>query len=182
MHILLDMDGVLADIESHFLAIYRERHPHAPFVPLDEREAFFTGDDYKRFGPDAHRLVYGIFCEPGFYRDIPPMAGAIEAMNDLAQQHEVTICTAPFLSNPTCAQDKYTWVKEHLGKEWLQRLVVTRDKTLVRGDLLIDDRPEVKGAFPPLWEHVIYDAPYNRHVGKRRLTWATWRDVLGQGR
>jgi len=31
----------------------------------------------------------------------------------------------------------------------------------------------------PAWKHIIYDAPYNRHVpGQPRLSWANWRNVL----
>ncbi|HEX9597652.1 MAG TPA: hypothetical protein VF982_12285, partial [Anaerolineales bacterium] len=67
----------------------------------------------------------------------------------------------------------------HLGRDWISQLILSTDKTLVQGDILIDDRPEIKGAVKPVWEHVLYDQPYNRKVeGQRRLTWATWKEVL----
>jgi 5'-nucleotidase len=75
--------------------------------------------------------------------------------------------------------EKYEWVDQHLGLAWVDRIVLTRDKTLVNGDILIDDRPQIEGAAKPTWEHVLYDQPYNRsETGKRRLTWANWRTVL----
>jgi 5' nucleotidase, deoxy (Pyrimidine), cytosolic type C protein (NT5C) len=40
---------------------------------------------------------------------------------------------------------QYEWVKQHLGKSALRRVILTCDKTLVNGDLLIDDRPAIKG-------------------------------------
>merc|ERR1711924_319884 len=55
------------------------------------------------------------------------------------------------------------------------------DKTLVRGDLLIDDKPRVGGQERlPSWEHVVFDAPYNRDTAhKLRLgDWAGWRGVM----
>lgn len=40
---------------------------------------------------------------------------------------------------------QYAWVEKHLGKEFLEQIVLTRDKTIVSGDLLIDDRPDIIG-------------------------------------
>jgi 5'-nucleotidase len=74
--------------------------------------------------------------------------------------------------------EKYAWVEQHLGAEFVQRIVLTRDKTLVHGDVLIDDKPEIGGLRKPDWRHLIYDQPWNRHVDGPRLTWADWRERL----
>jgi len=37
------------------------------------------------------------------------------------------------------------WVKQHLGESAVRRMILTHDKTMVNGDLLIDDRPSIKG-------------------------------------
>merc|ERR1712048_684490 len=61
---------------------------------------------------------------------------------------------------------------------WLKRLILTCDKTTVRGDFLIDDKPSICGSQQPLWTQIIFDAPYNRDVGlgcRRRLH--LWDDV-----
>lgn len=88
------------------------------------------------------------------------------------------ICTAPTTRYRNCVLEKHEWVEEHLGLEWVGRMVLTRDKTLVRGAVLIDDRPDISGAMTPEWQHVVFDAPYNRHLPGPRMTWATWREVL----
>ncbi len=76
--------------------------------------------------------------------------------------------------------EKFAWVKEHLGQEFVERIVLTRDKTLVRGDILVDDKPEVTGVCTPAWMHVLYDQPYNQHIRQKpRLTWANYEEVLG---
>ncbi|MDO8264840.1 MAG: 5'-3'-deoxyribonucleotidase, partial [Candidatus Parcubacteria bacterium] len=60
-----------------------------------------------------------------------------------------------------------------------KRIILSRDKTLIRGNFLIDDRPEIKGSSIPEWEHIIFDCSYNRNVtNKKRLTWENWREVL----
>jgi 5'(3')-deoxyribonucleotidase len=79
-----------------------------------------------------------------------------------------------------CVLEKYQWVESNFGRNWTDRLVLTRDKTIIQGDILIDDRPDIVGAVKnPHWEHVIFEQPYNTHVtGKRRLTWSTWKKTL----
>jgi 5'-nucleotidase len=42
---------------------------------------------------------------------------------------------------------QYDWVKNHLGKHWLKKLILTADKTIVKGHLLIDDKVDIKGKF-----------------------------------
>jgi 5'-nucleotidase len=75
--------------------------------------------------------------------------------------------------------EKYEWVEEHFGRSWTQQVIVTKDKSLVRGDVLIDDNAELRELSEATWELVLFDAPYNRHAtGLRRLTWSNWRGVL----
>ena len=175
--ILVDMDGVLADFDSGFIAIWKERHPNKPYIPADQRTTFYSTDQY----PLRHRpLVWNIMRESGFFTKLPPIEGAIKGVKDLARSgFEVFFCSSPLIPNRTSASDKYSWIGKHFGRKWLSKLILAPDKTLVDGAILIDDRPEIKGVRKPTWEHVLYDQPYNREVKeRRRLSWANWRDVL----
>lgn len=49
----------------------------------------------------------------------------------------------PALTTPFALQ--YAWVEKHFGPEFLEQIVLTRDKTVVSADLLIDDRPDITG-------------------------------------
>jgi len=67
-----------------------------------------------------------------------------------------------------------------MGEDFLRRLIITRDKTLVKGAVLIDDKPHVTGAVTaPDWTHLLFDQPYNRDnslSSKPRLSqWCDWR-------
>ena len=46
---------------------------------------------------------------------------------------------------------KFKWIEDHLGAEWINRAIITRDKTMVYGDVLIDDKPSIQG----MWLHPI---------------------------
>jgi 5'-nucleotidase len=174
--ILVDQDGVLANFESGFYAAWQAAgHPH-PALPLEQRRSFYVRDDY----PAALRAeVEAIYTAPGFYRDLPAISGAVEALTTLLEQgHDVRICTSPLTQYRHCVPEKYEWVERHLGAEFVTRMIVSKDKTIVHGDLLVDDNPQIKGPCTPSWQHVIFDQPYNRQVEGTRMNWANWRDVL----
>ena len=46
-----------------------------------------------------------------------------------------------------CVFFQYAWVEKHLGHEFLEQIILTRDKTVVSGDILIDDKPDILGKF-----------------------------------
>ncbi|MFU1913052.1 5' nucleotidase, NT5C type [Bordetella avium] len=177
MLILLDQDGVLADFEHAFIDAWRQRYPDIAPVAYEDRRSFHLLEDY----PEALRArAEAIYTAPGFIRHLPPVAGALEAVRELiALGMDVRICTSPLRQYDNCVLEKYQWVEHHLGRAATERLILTRDKTLIQGDLLIDDRPNIPGAVRPQWRHIIYDAPYNRQeTGCPRLTWQNWRNIL----
>jgi 5'-nucleotidase len=178
--ILVDQDGPLADFERGFHDVWSSRFPDEPPIPVDERTTFYVRDQYP-----AHLRAWvdEVHHAPGFYRELPPTPGAVEAMHTLLELgYDVRICTSPLSRYENCVLEKYEWTERHLGRDFTKRMIVTKDKTVVRGAYLIDDRPEITGAETPEWEHVVFDCSYNRHVPeKRRLTWANWRQVLALG-
>ena len=176
MLILLDMDGVLADFDAGFLRLWAREHPEKMQVPLAERRHFYVDEDYPA---ELRPLVEAISRRERFFAELPPIAGAIEGLRAMmAAGHDVRICTAPLTQYRYCVPEKYEWVERHIGADFLPHMVVTKDKTLVHGDILIDDRPEVTGHRAPAWRHLIYDQPYNRHRAGPRMTWANWREAV----
>merc|ERR1739848_629309 len=89
---------------------------------------------------------------------------------------QIWFCTSPLLGNPTCCQEKLEWIQEHFGEEYVKRVLLCQDKTMVRGDILIDDRPNITGLHHPTWQQCIFDAPYNqaRTDIPRMIEWSDW--------
>lgn len=178
MRILVDMDGVITDMDKTLVNVWKERFPDSPAPSPGTRKNFYITDE--EFGKDAGKKAYNLFREKGFFQKASLMPGAKEALSDMISLgHEVYIVTSAGNDIPYAASDKYQWIDNNFGREWVDRLVITRSKYVVSGDVLIDDKPEVKNHEKGNWEHIIFDASYNRHIkNKRRLGWSNWKEVL----
>lgn len=181
MLILLDMDGPLADLEKGLLDNWKRLYPRAFFVPVEKRTSFYPTDDYPK---RLHKKLTNMCRAPGFFLNLPPTPGALRAVKKiLALGHDVRFCTSPMLEYyENCVSEKYQWIELHLGRKFLGRMIQTSDKTLARGDILIDDKPVITGSLEPAWEHIMFDAPYNGHIkDKKRLDWTNfdWKNILG---
>jgi len=177
MRILIDMDGVIADFDGEFLKRWRERYPDKFYVPLEKRTTFYVKEQYPdELKPLASEIIWGL----GFFRDMMPVNGARDALFEMDKMgFEVFICTSPLSTYKNCVLEKYEWVDKILGPDWVKRIILTKDKTLVKADYLIDDKPKITGVEnTPIWEHIVYDRPYNKDVNNRRLTWENWKEVM----
>lgn len=110
--IYIDMDGVLCDYMK-MRSKYMKRTPENAF-------------------PQASY---------GFFADMDPMPGAIEAYHWLAANFDVCILTRPSVLNPMCYTEKRVWVERHLGIEACETLIMCTQKWRLIGDYLIDDMP-----------------------------------------
>lgn len=175
--ILVDMDGVLADFEARFLEIWKKKFPHHPHVPLEKRETFYLMESYPG---GLEKDIDSIYTAPGFFQNLGVISGGKEALAEMqGLGHDVFICTSPISKYENCVLEKYDWVAKNLGYEWTKKMILTKDKTLVYGDILIDDKPEQIGLTTPTWKHVLFDAPYNKHIKTElRITWKNWEKIL----
>jgi len=177
--ILVDQDGPLANFEEDFLRKWRLQFPDLNHIPLEERTVFYIQEQH----PTCFKhIIKNIFKAPGFFLNLPPVEGAIEAIAQMIHMgHEVRICTSPLSAYNNCVLEKYQWIEKHFGRELTKHIILTKDKTLVRGDVLIDDKPEVEGVMTPIWEHILFDYPFNREMpNKKRISdkWENWLEVI----
>ncbi|MGH0147215.1 UNVERIFIED_CONTAM: hypothetical protein FKN15_052797 [Acipenser sinensis] len=108
VRVLVDMDGVLADFEGALLRKYRERYPREAFIELSERRGFLARDQYRQISPELGPKLSSVYESPGFFLDLKPIPGAIEAMKEMSnlRNTEVFLCTSPILQYEHCVQEK----------------------------------------------------------------------------
>lgn len=180
MRILVDMDGVIAAWGEAYGQSLDKYGDAAAAIPRHADQRSFNLNEGRT--EVEQRIIAAVMVEPGFYERIQPIVGAKGALKGMLKAgHDVRIVTSPWVSNPTCASDKLNWVVKHYGSHWGPRVIITADKTLVRGDILIDDKSAITGELEPEWEHVLFDQPYNRDVidKARMVDWDEWPLLVG---
>ena len=75
----------------------------------------------------------------GFFSRLKPIEGALDAILKLEQNYEVYILTRPSIKNIHSYSEKAEWVERYLGEHYLEKLILCPNKSLVKGDFLIDD-------------------------------------------
>lgn len=127
--LFIDLDGVVADFVSAM-----NTHPLIEDI---------------RYTQDPDTI-------PGIFRHLKPINTAIKSVKKLLKSPKYDVyflSTAPW-NNPSAWTDKRIWLEEQFGDKISRKLILTHRKDLVKGDILIDDRPN-NGAkdFEGKWIH-----------------------------
>jgi 5'-nucleotidase len=119
--IFLDLDGVMADFDAHFPALFGVTHRGM----LD--------DDMWAF----------INSHPSYFRDMPPCEGALEFFARIKVLDPIILTACPRSNYANTAIQKREWVREHLSPDLTVLPVMGgKNKPLFMhepGDILIDD-------------------------------------------
>lgn len=161
MRIVLDVDGVLADFVGGALRIVNSLTPYNTFA-----RHHVTEWEIESLLPEQARWAFRAqLNRPGFAAGLRPLGSEVLYARALqAWGHDVVIATSPLETSPTWVAERNEWVGWHLGGVEIYH---THDKTGVRGDIFVDDKPEHVRAWQaanPKGMAYLFDAPYNRHA------------------
>ena len=129
--IAIDMDGVIADVEGQLLDWYQTKYG----VTLTRED--IKGRSEEELFPESGALREFLFT-PGFFRTLPVMEGAVEAVKDLMKDYEVYIVSAA-MEFPQSLIEKQQWLAEHFPFISWRNIVFCGDKSIIDTDFLIDD-------------------------------------------
>lgn len=175
---LWDMDGVMVEWDEDFWIEVMRLQPDLTLPPVEQRMSYNLLDSVPGLTAETVDTVLNL---PGFYRRLKPIPEAVEAFKEMeAEGVKTFIASSPTTTNPDCASDKYNWVAKVYSQDVADRVILSRDKTLLRGRFLIDDKDVIKGHHTPMWEHVVADKHYNQNSpALRRLTdFSQWREIM----
>ena len=127
--LFVDMDGVLADFDTHYKTHFG--------VVLD------------RNGPEPKDLWANIKTRPAWYDELPVLPGAVEFFDKL-RPYKPTVLSGISTKVPGCALHKRAWLDRVLGPDVPLITCKSKDKRLhgSPGDILIDDWKKYRS----LWE------------------------------
>jgi 5'(3')-deoxyribonucleotidase len=151
----LDMDGVVADFEKGI----GELSPD-----LKNFESF---EDQELLSDKIDQIC---FANPKIYNDLPPIEGAIAAVEKLSGLYDIYFLSTAMWSLPQSFTGKRIWIAQHFEIIGRKRLILTHRKDLLLGDFLVDDRLK-NGAAEFRGEHI--------HFGTEKFPdWKVTSDYL----
>ena len=96
---LVDMDNVITDFTSEYEAMLLKLLPPEAFV-TQKRNLYYYEE---RFEAIYHAKVEEILCAQGFFANLRPIDGAIEAIYQMIKEGlSVKLCTTPHATSSYC--------------------------------------------------------------------------------
>lgn len=164
--ILVDMDGVLANVYEQFIRYEFEESGKQLIL-----EEAIGGDEVKAF-PNGLKHVN----EKEFFRTVPVMEGAVEAMRYLNEKYEVFIVSAA-MEYPNSLEDKYQWLQEFFPFLNWRQFIFCGSKQPVSADVMIDDHPKNLDYFNG--QRIIFSQPHNGGKDNQYTRLNSWKEIYG---
>ena len=164
--LLVDMDGVLADVYQQFISFEERdlgiRKSISEVNGKSETEAFINAHHYVR--------------TEGFFRNAPLISGSAEALNLLNAHYELFIVSAA-VEFPLSLKEKIEWLSEHFPFISWHQIVFCGLKTIVSGDIMIDDQFKNLDHFKG--QTILFTQPHNTGFDdKHHQRVASWSEIL----
>lgn len=164
--IAIDMDGVIADTVANFISWYERdcgvRISRDAFEGVPEKDGL-PNNTVKKY-------VYA----PGFFRSVPVMDGAREAVLELMQNFEVYIVSAA-MEFPQSLVEKYEWLKEHFPFISWRNIIFCGNKGVIATDYMIDDH--VRNLDCCKGKTLMFTAGHNSGVNHHQRV-NNWKEVI----
>lgn len=160
-----DLDGVHSLWDDGVDEIAREMGADLRGFPLKHERTSF--EFYKEKTEAEQKMILEIMGHPDLYKRLKADPRVTEAFVKVREAGHINrFASTPWTGNLTCMQDKEDFVANVYGEEARKHLVLLHDKTVLRGDLLIDDKPVLHGLMEDDLDpiHVIPSQPYNLDV------------------
>ena len=157
MRIGLDMDGTIVDFTTASFKKVEELYG----IKMTKEDAYkpktaqlvwerMTNDQRAKY--KDHRELYGEICADGFFLDLQPFPGAIEAVKKIADAGWEIVFITKVLNWERSAPEKALWLKKWLPDVDYHTIMVdsVHAKKAVNVHMVVDDDPRVlaKWAYP----------------------------------
>ena len=167
--ILVDMDGVLADVYAQF--IKWELEETGNLIDINS----LSGKTEEEAFPQADKHVRS----KGFFRTVTPIKDSIEGLKYLNDKYNVLIVSSA-TEFPQSLTEKVEWLHKFYPFITWQQIVLCGRKDMVKGDIMIDDHSKNLKLFEG--RKLLFTQPQNMYISEpdyeRIYTWKEIMDLL----
>ena len=174
--ILIDVDGILCGTHQNWIDWYNDKYDDHLMI----EDLVWKLDEVVK--PECGENIYDYIRQTNIYEDIPPLPGAIEAVQSFIDiGHRPVILTNPAGGYATIP-DKGMWLDKYLPVEMSRAdIIYTKLKSLIKADVFIDDSPDNLLRYREAWPaaHILTIAwPFNKSIDSIvNLRAKDWRDT-----
>ncbi len=163
--LIVDMDGVLANVYSQFLDMDEKdfgiRQTVESTMGKPEAEVFKNERQY--------------VLSKGFFRNAPLIEGCVEIMKRLNEKYDLFIVSAA-MEFPQSLPEKLEWLAEHFPFLNWKQFVFCGSKAVVQGDIMIDDYFKNLDYFKG--QTILFEQPHNYGQSDKHHTRVkTWAEI-----
>lgn|SRR5574343_271562 len=156
--VFCDMDGVIANCLDYWLEKYNKDYDD-DLKPED----IVSYNTHKYVKPECGLKIYDYILEEGFFLNATCLQ---EDIDELRRLHDSDIdvhfaTKAPFNSKYVM-REKCQWVDKHFPFIGSNKIIFLQNKSLLRGDFLIEDCPDNLVDFKGI--KILYTRPWNQYV------------------
>lgn len=165
--ILVDVDDTVLDLMSEWLRRYnRDWNDNV------QKSDVLSWELHKYLKPECGRDIYNYLNDKDLYFSVKPIEGALEGcqrIRDLG--YRIVFVTAFFNTPKVEAMHDYGFLKEYPYNDGRWNtccdMVMANDKTLIKGDCIIDDKVDNIEKFGSGY---LFDQPWNKNSNLLRFT------------
>ncbi len=164
--VLVDMDGVLADVYSQF-----SRLELGEIGTVIDIESLYGKLESEAF-PNYEKHVRST----NFFRTAPVIPDSVDGLKYLNEKYNVLIVSSA-TEFPDSLKEKVEWLNEHFPFIKWQQIILCGTKNSIKGDIMIDDHPKNLDYFEG--KKILFSQPHNMYMVKDDCTRVnTWQDII----
>ncbi len=164
--ILVDMDGVLADVYSQFIEM--EFQETGKLLDMDSLAAKMESEAFPNFEKHVHSR--------NFFRTVPVMQDSIKGLEYLNEKYKVLIVSSA-TEFPDSLKDKVEWLGEHYPFISWQQIILCGKKDSIMGDIMIDDHLKNLNFFNG--RRILFSQPHNILIKDSNFERVnSWRQIM----
>lgn len=146
--LLVDMDGVLADVYAQFIRL--------EFLATGIRPAIESL--HGKLEAEAFPHYETSVRSTGFFSTAPRMEGSIDGLKYLNDKYKVLVVSSA-TEFPGSLIEKYEWLTGHYPFISWKQIIFCGDKSSIRGDIMVDDHPKNLDSFSG--RKILFTQPHN---------------------
>lgn len=150
--VLFDMDDCINNFMGYLIEKHNERYGTNIKVT-----------DVKKWDVDSV-LPHGheIFMEAGFFENIPVKNNSVASLKRMIKSTKYDIYIITACNSNRELEEKYIWFDKYLPDFNKDRIIKCKEKELIRGDVLIDDKVDNLDKCSPFMHCILFDMPSNK--------------------